>query len=109
MNIRIMALSLLALALTGVPSAAQKKPLKQIEQLVTRNEAEPALVFLAADEMRGRDTGSAELNIAANYIATEFRQLGLSTLPGANGYFQQVPMDHPCRRQFSRSTSPPLH
>ncbi|MBS1979114.1 MAG: M28 family peptidase [Bacteroidetes bacterium] len=92
MNIRIIKLSLLALALTGVPSAAQKKPLKQIEQLVTRNEAEPALVFLAADEMRGRDTGSPELNIAANYIATEFRQLGLSTLPGANGYFQQVPM-----------------
>ena len=53
-------------------------------------EVEGPLTFLAADAMRGRDTGSPELEIAANYIASRFQQLGLQTLPGADHYFQMV-------------------
>lgn len=47
--------------------------------------------FLAAPEMAGRDTASAETLIAANYIAAEFMRLGLT--PVADGtYFQNFPM-----------------
>lgn len=69
---------------------SQKKPVVEIEKMVTRPEVEAPLTFLAADEMRGRDTGSHELDIAANYIAAHFQQFGLQVLPGAERYFQKV-------------------
>ena len=47
--------------------------------------------FLASDLLEGRDTGSRGHEIAANYVASEFRQLGL-TPAGPNGsWFVQVP------------------
>lgn len=71
----------------------QKKTVSSVTQLITRNESEAHLTFLAADEMRGRDTGSPELKIAGNYIATWFHQHGLKTLPGAPGFFQPVSLE----------------
>ena len=69
---------------------SQKKLVAEIEKMVTRPAVEGPLTFLAADEMRGRDTGSPELDIAANYVASYFQQLGLQVLPGADRYFQKV-------------------
>lgn len=46
--------------------------------------------FLADDTLRGRDTGSDGYQVAANYVATQFKLLGIA--PGNGGsYFQQVP------------------
>ncbi len=45
------------------------------------------LRFLASDEMRGRDTPSPELDIAATWIAAEFEKAGLEGLTKDN-YFQ---------------------
>jgi hypothetical protein len=72
---------------------AQKNPVAEISKLITRSEAEAHLAFLAADEMRGRDTGSPELDIAANYIATQFKILGLKQAPGLTNYFQPVALE----------------
>lgn len=69
---------------------AQKNPVNEINRLVTRNEVEAHLQFLAADEMRGRNTGSAEQLIAANYLASEFQRLGLKKPPALQSYFQPV-------------------
>jgi hypothetical protein len=69
---------------------SQKKTISEIEELVTRQEVEPPIAFLAADEMKGRDTGSPELDIAANYIASYFQQAGIQVVPGADKYFQRV-------------------
>lgn len=44
--------------------------------------------FLASDEMKGRKTPSEELDKAAAYIATEFKDCGLSPVNGS--YFQTV-------------------
>ncbi|MCC7230711.1 MAG: M28 family peptidase [Fimbriimonadaceae bacterium] len=45
------------------------------------------LRFLASDEMRGRDTPSSELDLAAAWIASQFEQAGLE--PGVkDSYFQ---------------------
>ena len=100
-------LSMLALLIV-LTVTAQKKSTKQpaapspvddITTLVTRNDAEAHLTFLASDEMRGRNTGSPELEIAANYIASNFKQWGIKPAPGTNNtYFQQV--------EFQK-TSPP--
>ena len=76
--------------LTFVAVNAQKKPVEEITKIVTKAETEAHLTFLAADEMRGRDTGSPEIEIAANYIASYFRQLGIKPAPGTDQYFQKV-------------------
>ncbi len=81
---------IIALLAIAIQSFSQKKPVVEIEKLVTRNEVEAPLTFLAADAMRGRDTGSPELEIAANFIASRFQQLGLQVLSGAEHYFQAV-------------------
>jgi hypothetical protein len=46
------------------------------------------VTFLAADEREGRAPGTRGIEAAADYIATEFKRLGLKTAPGATGYFQ---------------------
>jgi hypothetical protein len=43
--------------------------------------------FLASDRLRGRGTPSKELDIAAEYIASQFRGAGLEPV-GDDGYFQ---------------------
>lgn len=47
--------------------------------------------FLASDLLEGRDTPSRGLDIAADYIATEFRRAGLKPLPNGS-YFQVATM-----------------
>jgi len=51
---------------------------------------EADVIFLADDTLKGRDTGSEGYQVAANYVAAEFRRLGLKP-KGAKGYFQDVP------------------
>ena len=45
--------------------------------------------FLADDRLNGRDTGSAGYLEAAQYVARQFRAVGLKPL-GTKGYFQPV-------------------
>jgi hypothetical protein len=71
----------------------QKNPVTEITKIISQPEVEAHLGFMAADEMRGRDTGSPELKIAGNYIANYFRQYGLKTVPGAEQYFQPVDLE----------------
>ncbi len=73
-----------------VNGQAQSTVPDTVAQSVKRAVVEQHLRFLAADELRGRDTGSPELEIAARYLAEQFRRYGLDTVPGANGYFQPV-------------------
>ena len=57
--------------------------------------------FLAGDLLEGRDTGSRGYDIAAAYVASRFRAVGLKP-GGANGsWYQQVPL-----RRASRSGQP---
>ena len=44
--------------------------------------------FLADDSMKGRANGSAELDLAAEYIAGQFRNLGLLPRGDAESYYQ---------------------
>jgi hypothetical protein len=44
--------------------------------------------FLADDLREGRGPGTKGLDAAAEYIATVFREAGLTTAPGAAGFFQ---------------------
>ncbi len=48
--------------------------------------------FLADDLLRGRQPGRQGYNIAANYVASQFLQMGLLPAGKGNTYFQQVPL-----------------
>lgn len=49
------------------------------------------VAFLADDRLEGRDAGSPGFDIAADYVASRFKELGLT--PAADGgWYQQVPL-----------------
>lgn len=63
------------------------------EAAMTPADVRHRIGLLAHDSMRGRDTGSPEKALAAEYLASEARRLGL--LPGGdqgNSFFQAVPL-----------------
>lgn len=62
------------------------------EATVTMDDIKAHIGFLASDEMRGRDTPSNELNIAARYLESYLKSLGVKKAPGMESYLQTVPM-----------------
>lgn len=85
-NPGIMSRLLLFLLFVSTFAVAQKHDLENI----TTTEISEHLSFLASDAMRGRDTGSPELVLAGNYIASMFQQYGVKHAPGMDSYFQKV-------------------
>ena len=53
---------------------------------------EAHITFLADDLLRGRQPGTDGYEIAARYVASQFRQLGLKPAGADGGYFQPVPL-----------------
>ena len=47
--------------------------------------------FLASDSLEGRETGSKGYVVAADYVASQFRAIGLEPAGEKGGWFQQVP------------------
>jgi len=50
------------------------------------------LSFLASDEMKGRDTGSDELKLAAKYLATHLESYGFKGIGKDGSFFQPFPV-----------------
>ena len=81
--------AVLALALFGV---APPLPPLSAEEASAARYVRAQVEFLADDRLEGRLTGSRGHEIAASYVASQFRALGLEP-GGANGqWFQQVPL-----------------
>ncbi|NEN24571.1 M28 family peptidase [Cryomorpha ignava] len=80
-----------ALALTCITTSAQKDK-KLVDKTVTRQGVEAAISFIASDELRGRQTPSPGLDIAAKYLSTSLFAAGALTVPGIDTYFQEVKM-----------------
>src|ERR1017187_2428964 len=70
-------------ALLATVAAAQTEP--AVQQISSRLKADVS--FLASDQLQGRGTPSPGLDIAAEYIAAQFRRAGLEPA-GDDGYFQ---------------------
>src|SRR5262245_20565308 len=69
-----------------VPTPDQRAALDRISAYSLRGH----LSFIASDLLQGRDTPSAGLDVAAEYIAAQFRRVGLEPA-GDDGYFQNAP------------------
>jgi len=63
---------------------------KLLTEAMTAAELRAHVSFLASDPLEGRDTPSRGLDVAAEYIASEFRRAGLEPA-GDDGYFQTAP------------------
>ncbi len=59
---------------------------------VKESEISRVLGVLASDSMMGRKSGSPQADMAAAFIASEFRKAGLKTFNGAADYFQPFEM-----------------
>src|ERR1035438_826507 len=64
--------------------------LQQIASRLTSNDLKADVSFLASDALQGRGTPSPGLDIAAEYVAAQFRRAGLEPA-GDDGYFQTAP------------------
>ena len=57
---------------------------------VTASDLRDTVYFLASDYLEGRDTPSRGLDVAAHYLASRFRALGLRPAGDDGSYLQQV-------------------
>ncbi len=74
--------------------ATAQKVSKLPESKLPSIETETHLRFLASDEMLGRKTGEPTNNVAARYIAEQFRYCGLKMPAGQSTYLQAVPFSN---------------
>lgn len=71
-----------------VSTACTQNNTSHLSDEITALDVETHITFLASDSLNGREAGSAEEAIAANYIADHFRDFGLEPA-GDNGTFFQ--------------------
>ncbi len=68
---------------------------QDINTIINAKEAERIEKVLASDDMRGRRTFTPDIDRAADFIAAEFKSIGLQTLNNSNGYRQEFSMISP--------------
>ena len=67
---------------------AQQNDMKNIAATNPPDVALAPLRYLASDELKGRNIERPEINVAAQYIADQFKAAGAKPVAGASGYFQ---------------------
>ena len=77
----------LFLSVTFVAEAQKKK----IDKKFNERAAIADLTYLASDELKGRDPAAPEIAMAYNYISMQLQDAGAKPIPGADGYFQNIP------------------
>ena len=87
----------LLLALATAAAAQQPDPATVNAALAQPLPADQAamkahVLFLASDAMRGREAGSPEFDISAQYVAAQFYAAGLRPGGDAGGYLQRMPL-----------------
>jgi hypothetical protein len=78
--------TVLALA-TLVLRAADPLPTRSIVDAISADSLRGHLSFIASDALEGRETPSRGLDVAAEYVAAQFRRAGLAPVDG-DSYFQ---------------------
>ena len=94
MKLRILAMTACAIVACAIMLAARSsEPKVELDEAlgaISRKSFAATTSYLADDVRKGRSTGSPEYEDAANYVATQFAQMGLQP-GGDDGWLQQVP------------------
>ena len=77
---------------SGLTIIAQEEKDKVLET-VNQNTIEGHIYFLSDDLLKGRETGTPEIKIAAAYLANTLRSYGVQPNPETGNYYQEVPME----------------
>ncbi|RYE16736.1 MAG: hypothetical protein EOP42_33440, partial [Sphingobacteriaceae bacterium] len=86
-------LYLLPFAVFSCVQAQKPDPIQQkYAAYITAEDARKHLTILASDAFEGRETGKPGAEKAANYLAGEFKKLGLQA-PNKGSYFLDVPLE----------------
>ncbi|GAB2702535.1 hypothetical protein GCM10027037_30130 [Mucilaginibacter koreensis] len=76
---------------SAIAACAQNSTATKYAKYITAEDARKHLSILASDEFEGRETGKPGADKAANYIANEFKKLGLQA-PVNGSYFLNIPL-----------------
>ena len=75
---------------TSINLEKKEKPSITFAKTIKAAEMKTHLTVLASDELEGRETGTEGQRKAADYIAGEFKKLGLPPIVNGNSYFQNI-------------------
>ncbi|WP_027392129.1 M28 family peptidase [Aquimarina latercula] len=64
--------------------------IEKVKTTISKSEIEGHIYFLASDELKGRQTGTAENKIAAQYLANMLRSYGVKPVTEDKSYLQKV-------------------
>jgi hypothetical protein len=84
---------LIALTIASSVLAQSNGSPTRTEAAISAADVRARIAFLASDALRGRDTPSPGLETAAQYIANEFKALGLQPLGDSGTFIQRYPYD----------------
>jgi hypothetical protein len=62
-------------------------------EVINISDLKAYMAFFASDEMKGRNTGTPENEIAALFLRTNIMRLGLKPLPETGDFLQKVPLE----------------
>ncbi|HSF52910.1 MAG TPA: M28 family peptidase [Algoriphagus sp.] len=74
--------------MTGSLAFSQKQ---EIEKNFNSKDAISEFTYLASDELMGRDPARLEMKLAYTFIADQLKKAGAMPVPGADGYYQNIP------------------
>src|SRR5688500_14351769 len=74
------------------PLPASANEPRAADVLIRPSAIDAHIRYLASDLMEGREAGTRGYDLAAGYIASQFRLLELQPAGGDNDYFQEVPL-----------------
>ncbi|HKW42232.1 MAG TPA: M28 family peptidase [Gemmatimonadales bacterium] len=85
--------ALLCAVLPGLAAAQRQPPPTRGAAAITSADVRRRIDLIAADSMLGRATPSPQLDLAAAYVASEFRRFGLKPGGDSGTYLQRYPLD----------------
>ena len=85
-------LSILAIIFILFSTKAQSD-LDKVKSTVYKNDIQSHIYFLASDELRGRETGTPEIDIAASYLANTLRRYQVKPAGENDSFYQNIPME----------------
>jgi hypothetical protein len=84
---------LFAICNISCSSFITQKNIVTVNETVTKSDIEGHIYFLASDELKGRETGTPEIDIAALYLANTLRRYNVKPMGENNSYYQNVPIN----------------
>src|ERR1700709_293933 len=86
-----LSLCVVALSFAACVNAQKNADPEKFAKFINAEDARKHLSILSSDEYEGRETGKPGADKAANYIANEFKKLGLQA-PVNGSYFLDIPL-----------------